>query len=71
MTYNEESYLLEAIDRIAFEVHENNLMLKDLCTVVNTWLSHHHQENEDDFGRNVLANLLSSIVDINAIKKKR
>ena len=71
MTYNEESYLLEAIDRIAFEVHENNLMLKDICRVINTYLANHNAENEADFGRNVLANLLSSMVDINAIKKKR
>ena len=71
MTYKEESYLLDTISGIASEVHENNLMLKDLCTVVNTWLSHHHQENEDDFGRNVLANLLSSMVDLKSLGKRK
>ena len=60
MTFNEESYLLDTVSQMAAEVHENNLMLHDICKVINTYLANHHQENEDDFGRNVLANLLSS-----------
>ena len=70
MTYKEESYLLDTISGIASEVHENNLMLRDICKVVNTWLSHHHQENEDDFGRNILANLVSNMVDGFGKKRK-
>jgi hypothetical protein len=70
MTYDEESYLLDSITQIKAETHENNLMLSQLCSVVNTWLSHHHQENEDDFIRNVLANLISSGLDIFSLKKK-
>ena len=69
MTYVEESYILDSIEQIRAETHENNIMLSQLCSVVNTWLSHHHQENEDDFMRNVLANLLSSGIDIKTLKK--
>ena len=63
MTYNEESYLLDTITQIASETHENNLMLRDICEVVNTYLANHNKENEDDFGRNVLANLVSNMAD--------
>ena len=69
MTYDEESYILDTITQIKEETHKNSIMLSQLCTVVNTWLSNHHQENEDDFGRNVLANLISNILDISKIRK--
>ena len=69
MTYNEESYILDSITQIREEIHQNNLMLKDLCSVVNVYLANHHQENEDDFGRNVLANLISSTIDLKSIRR--
>jgi hypothetical protein len=69
MTYNEESYILDNITQIREEVHQNNLMLKDLCSVVNVYLANHHQENEDDFGRNVLANLISSTIDLKSFRR--
>ena len=69
MTYDEELYILDSIEQIRVETHENNLMLSQLCSVVNTWLSNHHQENEDDFGRNVLANLISNVLDISKFRK--
>ena len=62
MTQRQEKTLIEALEEIYAEVYENNIMLHQLCQVVNTYLSRHHQENEDDFGRNVLANLVSEIV---------
>jgi hypothetical protein len=71
MTYKEESYLLDTITQIASEVHENNLMLRDICEVINTYLANHSKENEDDFGRNVLANLLSSMVDLKSLGKRK
>ena len=58
MTYDEESYLLDSITQIKAETHENNLMLSQLCSVVNIWLAKHNSENEADFGRNILANLI-------------
>ena len=63
MTRRQEISLVKALDDIYSEVHENNVMLRQLCQVVNTYLSRHHQENEDDFNRNVLANLVSNIFD--------
>ena len=64
MTYDEESWLFDTLDQIAREIHQNNLMLKDLCNVVNVYLARHNQENEDDFGRNVLANLISGTLNL-------
>lgn len=64
MTYDEETVLLDSIQQIKEETHLNNLMLCDICEVINRYLANHHQENEDDSGRNVLANLISGLVDI-------
>ena len=61
MTRKQEKGIFEALDEIYSEVHENNIMLHQLCQIVNTYLSRHHQENEDDFNRNVLANLVSEM----------
>ena len=63
MRREDEEYTLEALDRVIQETHENNIMLRQICQVFNVLLSHHHQENEDDFGRNVLANLVSEMVN--------
>ena len=69
MTYDEESYILDSIAQIKAETHENNIMLSQLCSMVNVYLANHHQENEDDFGRNVLANLLSQFIDVSKIRR--
>lgn len=37
-------------------------MLKAIIKYINTSLSHHNQENSNDFDRNVLANLVSSMI---------
>ena len=41
---------------------DNNRMLKELINVVNIWLYNHNQENDNDFNRNILANLISSFI---------
>ena len=69
MTYDEESYILDSITQIKTEVHHNNLLLMQICNVINTYLANHHQENEDDFGRNVLANLISNVMDISKVRE--
>ena len=69
MTARDEEYLLESIEQIRHEVHRNYQMLCDVCDSVNVYLSRHHQENEDDFGRNVLANIVSSIFDGKLIRR--
>ena len=63
MTRKDEDYLFETIERIRAETHENNLMLKSICKVINVYLSKHNKENEDDFNRNILANLISNVFD--------
>ena len=71
MNKRDEEYLLESIERIKDEVHENNIMLRQIIRVVNTHIARHHQENNDDFGRNVLANLISSGFDLNKIFRRK
>lgn len=83
MTYKEESYVLDTlteiqefirsptIERLIKETHENNIMLKQITKVLNTYIITHNSENENDFIRNVLANLISSGFDINKVFNKR
>lgn len=59
MTRKDEEYLFDLVENLRVEVHENNKMLKSIISVINTYLSRHHQENEEDFRRNLLANMLS------------
>lgn len=57
---------MEELIRLAKEnnqlLKDNNRMLKEIINVINIWLSHHAQENSNDFDRNVLANLVSSFI---------
>lgn len=69
MNRKEENYILDLLEQIKDETHQNNVMLKQICKVINIYLSNHHQENEDDFGRNVIANLVSNIFDIKRVRK--
>ena len=81
MTYEEESYVLDTLkelqekirdmplEQLIKETHENNIMLKQIIKVINTWLSHHNQENSNDFDRNVLANFVSNMFDFNKMFK--
>ena len=81
MTYDEESYILDTLkelkekirdmplEQLIKETHENNIMLKQIIKVINTWLSHHNQENSNDFDRNVLANFVSNMFDFNKMFK--
>ena len=79
MTYKEESYVLDTLKEIQDfirsptfkqlikETHENNIMLRQIVKVINTHTARHHQENEDDFMRNILANLVSNGVDFSKL----
>lgn len=74
MTLKEKAYILDTLEEIQDairsptikqlikETHENNIMLRQIIKVINTHLARHHQENNDDFGRNVLANLISNFI---------
>jgi hypothetical protein len=82
MTYKEESYVLNTLKelkelirsptfaQLVKETHENNIMLKQIIRIINTWIKHHPQENANDFNMNVIANLISSGLDINKLFKK-
>ena len=64
MTIREEIRLQEALDELMDIVVENNIMLHQICDVINFHHARYSQENDEDFLRNMLANLLSSSVDI-------
>ena len=57
---------MEELIRLAREnnqlLKDNNRMLKDIINAINIWLAHHQEENTNDFDRNVLANVVSSIM---------
>ena len=78
MTFEEESYVLDSIERIRAStaennrlLKENNIMLKQIIRVINTHLARHHQENDDDFNRNVLANVVSNIFNVGKMRGAR
>ena len=62
MTRRQENEIMEVLDGIYAEVHENNIMLRQIVKVINVYIARHHQENDDDFNRNVLANMVSNIM---------
>lgn len=76
MTYDEETDILNGIEELRTairspsykqllkETHENNIMLKEIIKFINTYLSNHNNENDNDFFRNVLANLISNGINI-------
>lgn len=82
MTYEEESYVLDTLleiqevirspdyKRLLKETHENNIMLRQIIKVINTYIAHHNQENSNDFDRNVLANFISNGLDFSKLLKK-
>lgn len=82
MTYKEESYVLDTLieiqetirspefEQFIRETHENNIMLRQIIKVINTWFAYYNQETDNDFNRNVMANLVSNIFDFNKIFKR-
>lgn len=64
MTRKEERYVLETLERIRDETHQNNIMLRQIVKYINLTIAHHNQENENDFGMNVIANLISNGLNI-------
>ena len=46
-------------------------MLRQIVNVLNYYIAHAREENEHDFGRNVLANLISNVVDLKTIRGRR
>ena len=81
MTYKEETYVLDTLKEIQDfirsptlkqlikETHENNIMLKEIVKCINTYIKHHPIENDNDFMRNILANLISNGFDFSKMFK--
>lgn len=55
-------------DEILFLLRDNNRMLKEIITYINFIDSKANEENNNDFLRNILANLISNKIDNNLIK---
>lgn len=71
MTKRDEEWLLQKTFENNQLLKENNKMLKQIVNVLNYYISHAREENENDFGRNVLANLISNVVDLRTIRGRR
>lgn len=63
MTYEEESYLLNTLTEIREEVHENNVMLKGIIQYIKSVMTRRVTDEENEFGRNVMANVMSEVFD--------
>ena len=70
MSGKDEEFLFDVLAQIRKEVHQNNLMLRDIIEVINAYLANHNSENDADFGRNILANLLANGIDVTRFFKK-
>ena len=55
-------------DEILFLLRDNNRMLKEIIAYINLIDSKANEENNNDFLRNVLANLISNKIDNNLIR---
>ena len=71
MTKRDEEWLLQKTFENNQLLKENNKMLKQIVNVLNYYISHAREENKQDFGRNVLANLISNVVDLRTIRGRR
>ena len=71
MTKRDEEWLLQKTFENNQLLKENNKMLKQIVNVLNYYISHAREENEQDFGRNVLANLISNVVDLRTIRGRK
>ena len=82
MTYKEESYVLDTLKelketirspdfkQLVREIHENNIMLRQIIKYLNHEIAYANQENANDFNMNVIANLISSGLDINKVLRR-
>ena len=63
MTKRDEEWLLQKTYENNQLLKANNQMLKQIIEVINYHIAHANEENDNDFERNVLANLISNIVN--------
>lgn len=70
MTRRDEDYMIEMIESIRKETHENNIMLKAIVKYLANEARNANQENVDDFIRNILANMASNVFDISKFNRR-
>lgn len=71
MTKRDEEWLLQKAYENNQLLKANNQMLKWIVNILNYHIAHANEENDNDFGRNVLANLISNVVDLRTIRGRR
>lgn len=78
MNYNEETKVLEILDYLKRTTKENNKllkennrllisnnhMLKQIINFINENIINHNKENNEDFVRNILANMISTRLEL-------
>ena len=58
----------ESIDELIELTRENNYMLKQIIAYINHINRNANSENEQDFMRNILANMISNGLELNRLK---
>ena len=65
MRCRDEQYVLDTLDDIRKETHENNIMLQHICSYISYIdhvLSTHKNNEQNAFEQNVVANLVSELL---------
>lgn len=68
MDKRDEEYLLRTTYENNRLLKDNNKMLKQIIDVLNYYISHAQEENDNDFNRNIIANMISNLVDLRFLK---
>ena len=68
MDKRDEEYLLRTTYENNRLLKDNNKMLKQIINVLNYYISHAQEENDNDFNRNIIANMISNLVDLRFLK---
>lgn len=70
MDKRDEEYLLRTTYENNRLLKDNNRMLKQIINVLNYYILHAQEENDNDFNRNIIANMISNLVDLRFLKRK-
>ena len=70
MDKRDEEYLLRTTYENNRLLKDNNKMLKQIINVLNYYITHAQEENDNDFNRNIIANMISNLVDLRFLKRK-
>lgn len=62
--------MYQKLDKLLQLTEENNYMLKQIIAYINSVNRNADNENNNDFIRNILANLISNTIDYNKVFNK-